>query len=156
MKPKYCPWRKYRLHQGKPGRDGWRATGALKSFKDPREMHSKHTPKQETGMVQRETIISSSSFDPTRINRETEESIEKTSATLISFANFLSCRPGWEFPGGLQVRTLCFHCRGPGFDPGGELNPTCHAAWQKKESRPGLEQGRSFTISISNRVVTNI
>lgn len=40
--------------------------GALKSFKDPRaEMHSKHTPKlEETGIGARETIISSSSFDP--------------------------------------------------------------------------------------------
>ena len=24
---------------------------------------------------------------------------------------------GREFPGGLVVRTHCFHCRGPGFDP---------------------------------------
>ena len=84
-------------------------------------MHSKNTPKlEETGIGARETIISSSSFDPQGggINRETEESIEKNSATLISFANFLSkIGPGWEFPGGLVVRTLCFHCRGQGFDP---------------------------------------
>ena len=23
----------------------------------------------------------------------------------------------WEFPGGPMVRTQCFHCCGPGFDP---------------------------------------
>ena len=48
--------------------------GSLKNFKDPRaEMHSKHTPKlEETCIGARETIISSSSFDP-----QEEESTEK-------------------------------------------------------------------------------
>ena len=25
---------------------------------------------------------------------------------------FLILRPSWDFPGGLVVKTLCFHCRG--------------------------------------------
>ena len=34
-----------------------------------------------------------------------------------------------EFPGGPVVRTLCFQCRGPGFDPwSGNLDPTSHMA----------------------------
>lgn len=132
---------KYHLHQGKPG-ERWTASkrGSLKNFKDPRdEMHSKNTPKlEETGIGARETIISSSSFDPQGggINRETEESIEKNSATLISFANFLSkIGPGWEFPGGLVVRTWCFHCWGLSSicDWGTKIPP---AMWCNKKQEP--------------------
>ena len=36
----------------------------------------------------------------------------------------------WDFPGGPVVKTLCFQCRGHGFDPWSwNKDPTCHAAW---------------------------
>ena len=39
----------------------------------------------------------------------------------------------WEFPGGLVVRILGFHCCGPGFDPWlGNGDPASHAARQNK------------------------
>jgi len=38
----------------------------------------------------------------------------------------------WEFPGGPEVRTQHFHCRGPGFSPwSGSLNPTSHTVQPK-------------------------
>ena len=45
-------------------------------------------------------------------------------------------KSGWEFPGGPVVRTPCFHCRGPGFDPwSGNEDPTSCAAGQKKKKK---------------------
>ena len=39
-----------------------------------------------------------------------------------------------ELPGGPVVRTLCFHCRGHGFDPWSRnLDPACRAAQPKKK-----------------------
>ena len=39
----------------------------------------------------------------------------------------------WDLPGGPVVKTPCFHCRGPGFDPwSGNLR-----FWQKKKKGSG-------------------
>ena len=41
-----------------------------------------------------------------------------------------------EFPDGPVVRTLHFHCGGPGFDPwSGNKNPTSREAGQKKKKK---------------------
>ena len=46
----------------------------------------------------------------------------------------------WDFPRGPVVKTLCFHCRGCGFDPcSGNQDPTCHVAENKNHcSLPAL------------------
>ena len=46
----------------------------------------------------------------------------------------------WDFPGGPVVKTLCFHCRGCGFDPcSGNQDPTCLVATNKSHhSLPAL------------------
>ena len=156
------PAGKYHLYQGKPGKR-WMAgkRGTLKNFKDLRaEMHSKHTPKlEETGIGARETITSSSSFDPQGggINKRNRSQQRKNSVTLICFANFLSkIGPGWEFPDGLAVRTLCFHCRGQRLDPQwGTRFHMPHDLAKKRKAGPGWNREEAL-ISISNRVVTSI
>ena len=41
---------------------------------------------------------------------------------------------GWDFPGGPVVKTLCFHCRGRGFDPwGGRSHMLCSLAKKGKK-----------------------
>ena len=41
----------------------------------------------------------------------------------------------WDFPGGPVVKTLCFHCRGRGFNPWlGNSDPACHVARPQKKS----------------------
>ena len=43
-----------------------------------------------------------------------------------------------DFPGSPVVKTLSFHCRGHGFDPGqGIRNPACCKAWPKKKKKNG-------------------
>ena len=32
----------------------------------------------------------------------------------------------WDFPGSPGAKTPSSQCRGPGFNPGGGLDPTCH------------------------------
>ena len=46
----------------------------------------------------------------------------------------------WDLPRGPVVKTLCFHCRGCGFDPcSGNQDPTCHVAKNKNHhSLPAL------------------
>ena len=143
---------KYLLYQGKPG-ERWMASkrGTLKNFKDPRaEMHSKHTPKlEETCIGARETIISSSSFDP-----QEEESTEKPRSQWRKIQPHSFPLPTFspkqaQAGNSLVVQWLGLYAstaEGRGSIPSGELDPTCHAAWQKKESRPRLEQGRSFNL----------
>ena len=49
-----------------------------------------------------------------------------------------------EFPGGPLVRTLCFHCQGPRFNPWlGNKDPRSHSVQpkKKKERERGLHEG---------------
>ena len=46
-----------------------------------------------------------------------------------------------EFPGGLVIRTLGFHCRGRGSIPGlGTEIPASHAAQQNKQTKQQQQQ----------------
>ena len=42
-------------------------------------------------------------------------------------------RAGWDFPGGPEDRTPCFHCRGPRLDPWLGKYPACYVVWPKKK-----------------------
>ena len=55
-----------------------------------------------------------------------------------------------EFPGGPVVRTLCFHCRGHGFDPWTKIP---HAPWhgqekKKRHNKEGWEDKMFKTVTI--------
>ena len=57
---------------------------------------------------------------------------------IQGLTNFVFKGSEWDFPGGPVVRTLCFHCRGPRFDPwvGAKILPaTQHGQKRKKKKR---------------------
>ena len=63
-------------------------------------------------------------------------------------------RGGGAFPGSLEVRTPCCHCRGSGFNPwSGNEDPTSHMAWPKK-SRVQKNQGEETAVSLEGRPKT--
>ena len=50
---------------------------------------------------------------------------------LVSHTNVVG-----EFPGCPVVRSPCFHCNGPGFNPwSGNKDPASHGIWSKKEEK---------------------
>ena len=55
----------------------------------------------------------------------------------------------WEFPGGPVVRTLHFHCRGPGFNPGwGTKIPQAVRHGQKKQKQKQKQKNHHFHLFI--------
>ena len=73
-------------------------------------------------------------------------------------------KPLREFPGGPVVRTLHFHCWGPGFDHwSGNWDPTSHAAWPKNKAglwfkdesnKKVINSGSKGWVSCQNHIAT--
>ena len=58
---------------------------------------------------------------------------EALTQATVRFREYKSV--SWEFPGGEVVRTLCFHCQGPGFSPwSGNYDPHKPRGTAKKKS----------------------
>ena len=57
----------------------------------------------------------------------------------------------WDFSGSV-VKTLCFHCKGCGFNIWLEKNPTCCVVWTKKKDQV-MSENNSKVHKLTNREI---